>query len=943
MTIMNEYFNQNDLNLLDHIESLVIVMKDNLTLEFINENVFITNLGYTNENLIEKSFQSFIYEEDLKKFSKYLKKLSKKEKHLIEIRLISHSKKVIWYEVNGKIIYDSHNQRKILLIAKDISRFKKLEIQFRDSENRLKTIANSVPEIRLWRFFQDKKCITAVQRSTEMLGSIIDNIPQILYWKDISGVCIGCNQNFAKINGFEDLNDIIGRKDQEIPLFKNYIKKIKEFERKVLLGKNPILHQVENWIVLSGKEVIFDINVIPITNNKEEIVGFLTTFENITKRVNAENLIRASEEKYRLISENANDLISIVDRDFVNNYINENAFKNILGYEKEEVLGRNVASLLHPDDVEHALTAFNKAFETGEGIEEIRVLHKDGNYLDLEIKGNVFQDSDGTKKALLISRDITERKRAEEKIKELNKLLEQKVEERTKELKESEQNYKDMIDNLDVGFYKGILKGKLLMYNKAFNRILGYSEFENLRGMTATKFFSSPQDQEKYYNSLMEKGKIENFISKIKTNDGREIIVQLNAHLLKNEKGEIVAVEGTFLDITERFELEQKLKESEEKFRNIAEQSIIGIAIIQDGFYKYINDAYCAIVEMSYDKILNAKRNKFIKDIHPEDLPLVLNQIQRRHRENSDIPLQNSYRIITKKKNIKWVDVFSKSFIFQGKRADLITMIDITEKKEAEQKLKESEQKLREQNIELKKLDQLKNDFITMAAHELKTPLISIKGYPDYILEKYNDIPEEMQDDLIRVKANVDRLESYIEDLMDAMTIDAQKLQLSYEEIELNSLIKRCISDLNLAINQKELNIKTNLDEKINVIIDPVRISQVFCNLLMNAIKFSKKNSIIELESKIQNNEVLVKVKDYGKGLAAEQIDKIFGKFVKLNEGFDIDVVIEKGTGLGLYISKGIMEAHGGKIWVESDGLDKGAQFYFTIPIRTVKRDENGK
>ena len=126
-----------------------------------------------------------------------------------------------------------------------------------------------------------------------------------------------------------------------------------------------------------------------------------------------------------------------------------------------------------------------------------------------------------------------------------------------------------MINNLDSGFYKGELKGKLLLHNQAFNKILGIDPPKSLVGSKASQFFIDPDDQEKYYEHLNKNGFIKNFTAQIKRPDGKVIMVELSAHLLYNELGEPKEVEGTILEVTEKYNLEQKLKESEEKYRNL--------------------------------------------------------------------------------------------------------------------------------------------------------------------------------------------------------------------------------------------------------------------------------------------------------------------------------------------------------------------------------------
>jgi PAS domain S-box-containing protein len=376
------------------------------------------------------------------------------------------------------------------------------------------------------------------------------------------------------------------------------------------------------------------------------------------------------------------------------------------------------------------------------------------------------------------------------------------------QLKESEEKYRRIINNLDIAFYKGEFKGKLLMHNQSMARILELAPDQNILGRESGEFFVNPEMYDKYYDELTEKGFIRNFIAQIRKINGNIITVDLNAHLIYNSEGIPLEIEGTFADITEKFKLQQDLLESEKK--------------------------------------------------------------------------------------------------------------------------------LREQNIELMKLDQVKNDFITMAAHELKTPLISISGYTDYILMRHRSgLAPEIAADLVTVQRNVKRLEVLMDQLLDVMKIDEHKLKLQKEVVNVKDIINNCLDELSYLINEKNLEIALDINHEILLNVDPERIFTVFTNLISNAIKFSPDYKLIEITAKKTDSTYTFKIKDNGIGLSDEELGRLFKKFERIKrpkESENIDIK-DSGTGLGLYISKGIIDVHDGEIWAESEGEDKGATFTFTLPI----------
>jgi len=248
------------------------------------------------------------------------------------------------------------------------------------------------------------------------------------------------------------------------------------------------------------------------------------------------------------------------------------------------------------------------------------------------------------------------------------------------------------------------------------------------------------------------------------------------------------------------------------------------------------------------------------------------------------------------------------------------------------EELKESKEKLETTNEQLKLHDKMQKEFINIAAHELRTPVQPILGLSDVLLSKKGDIEQykELLDAIIR---NAKRLQRLTENILDVTRIESQSLQLKKERFSLNENIRNVVNDVNN--NQAELrNINNNktvpilFEPKQDVFVeaDKVRIYEVISNLLKNAIQFTKEGTIIisAAAEKMDSNEVLVSVKDTGTGLDPEIFPRLFTKFATKS-------VI--GTGLGLFISKSIIEAHGGRIWAENNADDKGATFYFSLPL----------
>ena len=230
----------------------------------------------------------------------------------------------------------------------------------------------------------------------------------------------------------------------------------------------------------------------------------------------------------------------------------------------------------------------------------------------------------------------------------------------------------------------------------------------------------------------------------------------------------------------------------------------------------------------------------------------------------------------------------------------------------------------------LEELNRLKSEFLSFASHQLKAPMAVVKGYAGLIMEGIENVPEQAKDFAKKIKESVDNLLVLIEEFMDYRRIEEGKMDLNFEKIDIVSMVKEMVERFKLLAEEKKLilDFESNIDSLITNI-DKLRFSQVIQNLIDNAIKYTKEGWVkVKVDKK--DNEVLISVSDSGIGMSKELQEKLFGQFVR-------DPSIKKeirGTGLGLYIAKYIVEAHQGKIWAESEGIGRGSNFYIKLPLR---------
>ena len=252
------------------------------------------------------------------------------------------------------------------------------------------------------------------------------------------------------------------------------------------------------------------------------------------------------------------------------------------------------------------------------------------------------------------------------------------------------------------------------------------------------------------------------------------------------------------------------------------------------------------------------------------------------------------------------------------------------ELRRANESLIESNKLLATANEQLKVHDRMQNEFINVAAHELRTPIMPILGDAEYIEHKFditNEIVEVDKETITSIIRNAKRLDRLASDILDVTRIESKSLKLNKEQFDLSEVLSACILDLR---EQIENDGSTGRNVKIdytpsNIVVeaDKGRITQVISNLLRNAIKFTSEG-VISINAFRKDHHVIASVKDTGLGIDPEILPRLFSKFVTKSD---------KGTGLGLFISKSIIDAHGGMIWAENNADGKGSKFMFNIPL----------
>ena len=295
---------------------------------------------------------------------------------------------------------------------------------------------------------------------------------------------------------------------------------------------------------------------------------------------------------------------------------------------------------------------------------------------------------------------------------------------------------------------------------------------------------------------------------------------------------------------------------------------------------------------------------------------------------------KDTYRVFPRREKVVWIDVFAKIVPYRMEKAILLALVDVSAKISAQQELKELnyelEDKIRERTRELEEANKAKSIFLANVSHELRTPLNSIIGFSEALMQgyagKFSDNQKEYINDIFESGLH---LLDLINEILDLSKVEAGKMELKLEKINIKLLISKVIKIFKEKIAKHKISLKISIPDDISLIIaDPLKLRQILFNIVNNALKFTPDGGKIEVGIQENKKEYVFYVSDTGIGISKDDMDRLFKPFEQLETALEKKV---EGTGLGLHYSKKLVELHGGKIMVESE-LGKGSCFNFTIP-----------
>ena len=596
---------------------------------------------------------------------------------------------------------------------------------------------------------------------------------------------------------------------------------------------------------------------------------------------------------------------------------NEAALKR-LGYSYEEFMKLKITDIIHPN-FHFVMKKNSKRVLIGENvIMEAVHLSKNGKEINVIINECLIGYNFGYA-ILSIVHDLTKQKKE-------------------KSLKYTNEWFETIFEGSRDAVFISDLNSRFIAVNNGASQLTGYSKVELLK--MKIKDLHEEIDLDPYNKNRKRILSGEEILdeSKILRKDGRKVDTEFNSRkfFIFNK----YYIHTVARDITKRREAENKLRESEKKFRTLTENINVGIyrsTVGKKGKFIELNPSFVSmfgyesknelLFKNASDLYQNKKdRNKFNEKILRNEL--VKNEEFEFKRKDGTTFIGSDTAVAVKdgKGNVLFYDGILED-ITNRKRTE--EALQISHDK-LESKVKERNKKLTQANLRLREISQLKNMFIASMSHEIRTSLNSIIGFTGIILKEIaGRITEEQRKQLTIVKNNANHILSLLNEMIDIGRIDAGKIELIIEKFDLSDLLKEVVDSFNIDIGKKNLNVLLDIPEKTIVTSDRKRIKEVFMNLISNAVKFTDKGEI-EIKAVKKETKMEVSVWDTGIGIRNKHLKMLFKAFSQIpvqNKTF------QKGTGLGLYLSKKIADLLGGEIIVESK-FGKGSKFVFIFPTK---------
>ncbi|MFX1398793.1 MAG: PAS domain S-box protein [Promethearchaeota archaeon] len=808
----------------------------------------------------------------------------------------------------------------------------------------------------------------------EEMDIILDHIPALIFYKDTNNNFIKVSQHLANAHNLRK-EELEGKNLFDI-YPKDQAQHYWEDDLEVINNKQAKLNYVEPWNTPDGQRWA-QTSKVPLINTNGEVDGLIGLSVDITMRRDRENelsdTLKGSEKTLLVIDEliKAYKTVQIIEGF---NHIAEQLFqqcKNLIGASAGYIV------LLSEENDEYKLLYL----DTG-NLEDLKEsdLHLsikrsranacrtgqvvcNNNYLDNKSAKNPEEDSI-FKNILLVPLKIENKivgiivfankqinfSKSDMIIAEAfgNLVISSFIKNKLMEVsRQSEERFKILFEYAPIAFCMFDLDGKFIEVNKNLEALFGYNK-EEMIGKDYLELNILRSEEIQKGNKILDANKksiptgLQEFTLVRKDKSKIRVEIQTFPITIRNED-QILAI---LQNVTKREEAEEKLRRSESKYLSVIEN-------IKEGYFEstlgarctYCNDACCDMLGYTREEIYrltmrdqyDEETKKFVfkayQELYEEEKDGINIEYEFKKKDGTKIYLETSVYLKYNQKGKK-VGFFGLIRDNTKRKAIEDFMEELNDFLEAEvdlrtQELQEALKEKQKYLDEILKSSQFKTNFMATMSHELRTPLNAIIGFTDLLLEGLLGPVTEVQMEYIAdIKSSSEHQLDMINGILDISKIEAGQINLSKNLFSLNSIIEQVISSYRIQINKKGLEVsKIGLDSEIFIYADPVRIKEIFSNLISNALKYTIKGWI-KIICQENDKDWIFKIQDTGIGIAEKDHALIFKEFKRVDSPYVKSV---QGTGLGLSLIKRLIHLHRGEIWFESE-LDKGSTFIFNIP-----------
>jgi PAS domain S-box len=693
----------------------------------------------------------------------------------------------------------------------------------------------------------------------------------------------------------------------------------------VCMNKKQIIYQIDKTIK-TGKDLfetyhhtkdgkIINVEVSAIYTSKESH-GIFCFIRNISDHVKLENDLRESERSKSVLLSNLPGIAYRCDlnRDWTMRFISQGCFE-LTGYQSEDLLDNHKLSfndLIEPEYRDYLWEKWQRILANGEVFrDEYRIRTASGEIKWVWEQGKGVADEQGNMIALEgFITDITQRK-----------IMEQRV-------KESEELFRTTLYSIGDGVITTDTAGCLEKMNIIAEELTGWSETE-AKGKSLEEVFpiineDSRKEVEIPVRKVLREGQIVGLANHtlLISRNGNEIPIADSGSPIKNANGDISGVVLVFRDQTEEREAQKALMESEARFRLLVEHAPEAIFVQTDGTFAYLNpEALKLFGAESLDKLKGAP---VVEHFHPDSRAQVKERITILNTKKQAVPMVEEL-CLRMDGSFFVAEVSAVPINYEGKEGALVFFRDITERKRAEEEILKA--KMVSDNA-----NRSKAEFLANTSHELKTPLSSIIGFSDMLLDGVSgDLNEQQVRHVKTIYQNGNLLLNLINNILDMSQIEFCEMELKFTKFDIIRTVHDVYSMMFILSERKGVSLELRSDmDYLDVIADRTKIKEILYNLIDNALKFTPKGGSVNINIGLRNENTLqISVVDSGIGILEEDIKRIFDPFYQVDGSSTRKY---RGSGLGLAIIKKFVKIHGGSIWVKSI-KEEGSEFFFTIPL----------